>query len=93
MISFPILPATYRHGPNGELVEELPASPCPELLTGEEAARYLRLTEIDIADPERTLKYYRERWGLRATQVGKKLRYLRIELDRLLERLTNENPR
>lgn len=89
----PILPAKYRRDEHGRLVLELPAVPCPELLTAEEAIRYLRLDETNVSDPERSLKYYRETWGLRGTQLGKKLRYRRIELDRLIERLTDENPR
>jgi hypothetical protein len=67
--------------------------PCPELLTEEEAVRYLRLDLIDVEDPAGTLGYYRRRGLLRATQVGKCIRYRRIELERLLDRLTDENPR
>ena len=74
----------------------LPGRPlqlCPELLTEEEAIRYLRLDETRVEDPARTLRYYRERGLLRATQVGRRVRYRRIELERLLERLTEVNPR
>ena len=70
-----------------------PPQPCPELLTEQEAIRYLRLDETGIEDPSRTLRYYREKGMLYATQVGRRVRYRRIELDRLLERLTETNPR
>lgn len=70
-----------------------PPVPCPELLTEEEAIRYLRLDLIDIEEPASTLRYYRTRGLLRATQVGKCVRYRRIELDRLLDNLTESNPR
>jgi len=70
-----------------------PAQPCPDLLTEDEAVRYLRLDLIDVEDPAGTLRYYRGRGLLRATQVGKCIRYRRIELERLLDRLTDENPR
>ena len=70
-----------------------PPTPCPELLTEEEAIRYLRLDETGVKDPTRTLRYYREKGWLLATQVGRRIRYRRVELERLLERLTNENPR
>jgi hypothetical protein len=70
-----------------------PAVPCPELLTEEEAVRYLRLDLIDVDDPAGTLRYYRNRGLLRGTQVGKCVRYRRIELERLLDRLTDSNPR
>jgi len=68
-------------------------APCPELLTEEEAIRYLRLDGINVENPASTLRYYRKRGLLRATQVGKCIRYRRIELERLLERLTQDNPR
>jgi len=70
-----------------------PPVPCPELLTAAEAIRYLRLDETEIADPARTLRYYRETGKLRATQVGRCLRYRRCELERMLGLLTESNPR
>jgi hypothetical protein len=70
-----------------------PARPRPELITEEEAIRYLRLDGIDIENPASTLRYYRSKGLLRATQVGKRIRYRRIELERLLDRLTEANPR
>ncbi len=68
-------------------------TPCPELLTEEEAIRYLRLDGIGIENPTNTLRYYRKKGLLRATQVGKCIRYRRIELEIFLERLTETNPR
>jgi hypothetical protein len=68
-------------------------SPCPELLTEHEAIRYLRLDLIDVEDPAGTLRYYRRAGLLRGTQVGKCVRYRRVELERLLDRLTEHNPR
>ena len=59
-----------------------PAQPCPELLTEEEAVRYLRLDTINIGNPSETLR-----------QVSKRVMYRRVELDRFLERLTEQNPR
>ncbi|MDP7304417.1 MAG: helix-turn-helix domain-containing protein [Pirellulaceae bacterium] len=70
-----------------------PPRPCPDLLTEEEAIRYLRLDHVGIKDRGSTLSYYRKKGLLRATQVGKCIRYRRIELDRLLDRLTEANPR
>ena len=77
----------------GSILPGNPPQPCPELLTENEAIRYLRLDEIDIDDPASTLRYYRKKGILRATQVGKCIRYRRIELDAFLERLTDSNPR
>jgi hypothetical protein len=70
-----------------------PPQPCPELLTEEEAVRYLRLDTVGITDPSNTLRRYREQGLLRATQVSKKLFYRRMELDRFLDRITEGNPR
>ena len=77
----PILPGAYLQ-------------PCPELLTDEEAIRYLRLDTIDgLKNPKESLARYRASGMLRGTQVSKRVFYRRIELDRFLDRLTIENPR
>jgi len=68
-----------------------PLQPCPELLTEQEAVRYLRLDVDGPARPEFTLRYYREKGLLKATRVGRRLRYRRVELDRLLDALTNQD--
>jgi len=68
-------------------------APCPELLTEDEAIRFLRLDGISIHDPASTLRYYRKKGLLRVTQVGKWLCYRRVELEKLLDKLTEINPR
>ena len=88
-----ILPPVYRREADGRLVEVVPATPCPELLTEEEAIRYLRLDIIDVESPEETLRRYRKQGLVRGTQVGKCVRYRRRELERFLERITESNPR
>jgi len=87
-LEFPqlITPAVLPDG-NGRF------TPCPELLTEEEAIRFLRLDGINTENPANTLRYYRKKGLLQATQVGKCIRYRRIELEKLLERLTETNPR
>ena len=70
-----------------------PPVPCPELLTEDEAIRYLRLDKVKIKSPSTTLRGYRKRRLLRGTQVSKRVLYRRSELDAFLERITNENPR
>ena len=74
-------------GPNGEF------QPCPELLTESEAVRYLRLDKVNIKNPADTLRRYREIGLLCGTQLSKRIFYRRCELDKLLERLTENNPR
>jgi len=83
---YPITPAVLPDGNGG-------FTPCPELLTDDEAIRFLRLDGINAENPANTLRYYRKKGFLRATQVGKCIRYRRIELEKLLERLTEANPR
>lgn len=56
---------------------------CPDVLTEDEAIRYLRLD--GTPHPARTLKYYRERGLLRSTIVGRRSVYRRVELERFLE--------
>jgi hypothetical protein len=58
---------------------------CPEVLTEEEAIRYLRLDLIDIKEPADTLRRYRAEGKLRGTQIGKCVRYRRVELERFLD--------
>jgi hypothetical protein len=65
-----------------------PPQPCPELLTEEEAIRYLRLDIDGPKKPALTLRHYRERGLLRGTRVRKRVRYRRVELDRFMEKLT-----
>ena len=65
-----------------------PPEPCPELMTEEEAVRYLRLDVDGPKKPEDTLRYYREKGLLRGTKVGRRLRYRRVELDRFLKMIT-----
>ncbi len=88
-----ILPPVYRREPDGRLAEIVPATPCPDLLTEEEAIRYLRLDIIDVENPEDTLRRYRKQGLVRGTQVGKCVRYRRSELEAFLARITENNPR
>ena len=62
-------------------------TPCPELLTENEAIRYLRLDVNGPNNPEGTLKYYRDQGVLRAVRIGRNLRYPRKELDLMVEKL------
>lgn len=88
IIAAVILPGTERRDERGNVAGITPPQPCPELLTEEEAIRYLRLDIDGPSKPVLTLRYYREKGLLRATRVGRKLRYRRVELDRLLQNLT-----
>ncbi len=91
MSALTILPGRYERADDGHLVEVEPPRPCPELMTAEEAIRFLRLD--DLKAPVDVLYQYRRRGLLRGTQVGRNIRYLRSELIQCLERLTEEKPR
>jgi hypothetical protein len=62
--------------------------PAPELLTEQEAIQFLRLDVDGPAHPEMTLDYYRREGLLKATRVGKRIRYTKSELMVLLDQLT-----
>jgi len=64
--------------------------PCPELLTEDEAIRYLRLDVNGPKNPRNTLKYYRDQGALRAVHIGRNLRYPRKELDNMIEKLLSK---
>ncbi|HUU20273.1 MAG TPA: hypothetical protein VMW72_24200 [Sedimentisphaerales bacterium] len=68
-------------------------TPCPELLTEDEAIRFLRLDTVNIKDRAATLKRYRKDGLLRGVQISKKIFYKRTELENLIERLMEKNPR
>lgn len=67
-----------------------PPRPCPELLTQEEAIRYLRLDLDGPRKPSLSLRRYRELGLLLGTQVGRRILYRRVELERFLARKTEE---
>ncbi len=66
-------------------------TPVPDLLTEEEATKFLRLDTEQLKDPSNTLKYYREKGLLRPTRVGKTNKYLKKELLHFLDLLTSGN--
>ncbi len=61
----------------------------PDLLTEQEVIRFLRLDTDGPKHPEMTLQNYRQQGLLRATKVGKRLRYRKTELLKFLEDLQN----
>ena len=63
-------------------------TPCPSLLTEEEAIRYLRLDTLGRKDPAKTLQYYRERGLINATRISNVNFYLRSSLDEFLANVT-----
>ena len=64
--------------------------PAPELMTEEEAIQFLRLDIDGPANPNQTLQYYRSRGVLKATRIGKHLRYSKQELLKFIEVMTDQ---
>lgn len=87
-----ILPPIHEQR-DGHWAEVEPASIAPELMTEDEAVRYLRLDRSGVKRPTETLRRYRMLGLLRGTQVGRRVLYRRVELDAFLERQTEKNPR
>lgn len=72
-----------------------PARPAEfgQLLLPVEAAQYLRLDETGSHTPQsaiRTLNYWRDRGELKATKYARRIWFRRVELNRFLERKTEE---
>ena len=93
----PILKEQARTGEhNGRHVERVwPSRPDAfgDLLLPVEAAQYLRLDETGTHTPQsaiRTLNYWRDRGELKATKYARRIWFRRSELDRFLERKTEE---
>lgn len=64
-------------------------TPVPDLLTEEEAVRFLRLDIDGPKDPSATLKHYRDKNMLRGTRIGRRYRYWRAELLKFIAVATN----
>jgi hypothetical protein len=78
---------------SGRSITFQPGDPCPDLLTADEAARYVRLDTVDIKNPTETLERYRKGGSLHGIQISKKVFYRRQDLDKFIEELYEENPR
>ena len=61
-----------------------PPTPCPPVLTAEEAVIYLRLDKGGAKQPLRTLEYYRASGMLPAVRLGKCTRYRIEDLQRFV---------
>lgn len=61
----------------------------PDLMTPVEAAMFLLLDEDHSPrSARRTLDYYRDQGLLKATKIGRRVRYLKIELEEFLKKKT-----
>lgn len=67
--------------------------PTPDLLTADEAVRYLRLDLVKIKDPKLTLTHYRRRGTLKAVQIGKQVLFAAEELQKMVKKQMEINPR
>ena len=64
-------------------------TPCPDVLTAEEAIRYLRLDTLGVRDPRNTLRNYREQGLIKATKIGRKNFYRKQDLDEFVGTMFN----
>ncbi len=74
----------------------MPGSPSehvPYVMSEAELIRFLRLDETGVADPKRTIRHYREKGILKATQIGRQLRYSLPNVLKFLELQDEHNPR
>lgn len=67
--------------------------PVPFLMTEADLIRFLRLDETGVGRPGETLTYYRKKSLLKATQVGRCLRYRLPDVLEFLENAKELNPR
>lgn len=63
------------------------------VLTEQEAVRYLRLDETKVKNPADSLTRYRRKGLLRGVQIGREIRYHIEELNVLIQKLMEVNPR
>ncbi len=55
-------------------------TPVPEVMTAQEACRFLRLNEADLKNPATTLQYYRDKGDLKGVRIGKSIRFTKEDL-------------
>ena len=67
--------------------------PTPDLLSEAEAVRFLRIDLIKIKNPDCTLRRYRKEYGLQTVQISKQVLFPRCELEKLIKKLMEVNPR
>lgn len=67
--------------------------PVPFLMTESELIRFLRLDETGVQNPSETLWRYRKQGSLKATRVGRCLRYRLPDVLAFLETAQELNPR
>ncbi len=74
------------------IIEFMPGTttPAPRLLTAEEAAAYLRLDDgRDIEAAVKALNRLVDRRLIRPCLIGRHRRYSRLELDRIIDKVTD----
>lgn len=78
---------------NGIPTARLAATPCPDLLTEEEAARFLRLDETKTEDYVRSFHRIRKQGGIPAITHSHKLFFKLTDLIEYINNQQQENPR
>lgn len=63
-------------------------SPAPQLMTAEEAIRYLRIDTLGVKNPDKTLKRYVGLGVLKATRIGGKNFYMQKSCDNFCRAMT-----
>jgi hypothetical protein len=64
---------------------------CPELLTDDEAIRYLRLDTLGLKSPKKTLERYIQLGYLQPTQISGKNFFRRQDLDEFLLKMCDKS--
>ena len=67
--------------------------PAPEIMSEAEVIRFLRLDESGAKHPKETLRRYRKKFGLKAVQLGKSVRFPLQEVCVFIKLLSEKNPR
>ena len=68
-------------------------TPCPALLTEEEAIRFLRIDQMAVKNPGATLRRYRDGGLLKAVQISREILYPLSALMDFISRQLEEAPR
>ena len=84
IINSPVISITVLPDGNGGF------TPCPEVLTEEEAIRFLRLDMNGLKNPANTLRYYRQEGKLKGTRISNRIYYTLKSLREFTEEVTDD---
>ncbi len=84
------LPGQLIRDENQNITDREPPTPCPNILTMDEAIRYLRFDEV--GNPRNAIDRVRNSGQLQGYMQGKGVKFRRVDLDKYVTERMESNP-